>query len=190
MKKLTFSLLFATLCQYAMAQSIQFGALMGGNLSWIAAKENTVKSTSDSKFGMMLGCYIRKVVSDKFALQPELMFAGYGGKFSTEKEKVNYIALPVLAKMNFTDEIFGLTGPQVGVMVRAKNEAGDNLSSKYKTLYASWLFGLGYSFNEIGLDAAIRYNLGLSNIAEASDITMNMNAFQFVLAYRLVGGDD
>jgi len=190
MKKLILPVLFC-FCQAAVAQS-EFGALAGGNLSWVNTRRAADKSysTSDLRLGMLLGGYFRFIMSDRFAVQPELMFAGYGGRNfgGQNKVKLNYIALTVLAKVNFTPELFGLTGPQLGMLASQSNQDSDTLTD-YKFLYVSWPFGLGYSFNNIGVNVSLRYSLGLADITKSSATNDKMDSFQLAVGYHLAGGD-
>lgn len=201
MKKLIFVFLFCTY-QVSVSQGIEFGPLVGGNFSSIREKDffTNERVLYDIKFGVMLGAYSRFKVSEKFSIQPELMFAQYGAIAKDYKVRLNYITLPVLAKVNFTPEIFALTGPQVGVLVGGES-ANEGIYT-YKGIYFSWMLGAGYSFRGIGLDIILRYNLGLNGITKpvffrdptnwsvgSFDSDTKMSSFQIVFAYRLLGGE-
>src|SRR6218665_1567322 len=179
MKKLILPVLFC-FCQAAVAQS-EFGALAGGNLSWVNTRRAADKSysTSDLRLGMLLGGYFRFIMSDRFAVQPELMFAGYGGRNFGGQNKV---------KLNYRFELFGLTGPQLGMLASQSNQDSDTLTD-YKFLYVSWPFGLGYSFNSIGVNVSLRYSLGLADITKSSATNDKMDSFQLAVGYHLAGGD-
>jgi hypothetical protein len=187
MKKLLFSAILLA-SGLVNAQEIKYGAKLGLNIS------NFSGDVTDSKslIGVQLGGFAEIGISDKFAIQPELLFSMQGAKseysetdlgdtYSEEsKTKLNYLNVPVLAKYYIADNFAVLAGPQFGILMSAKEDYDvsetisgitDNYSESadvkdfYKTLSLSFNVGAAYSITEnIFVDA--RYNLGLSSIAK------------------------
>lgn len=187
MKKLLFSAILLA-SGLVNAQEIKYGAKLGLNIS------NFSGDVTDSKslIGVQLGGFAEIGISDKFAIQPELLFSMQGAQseysetdlgdtYSEEsKTKLNYLNVPVLAKYYIADNFAVLAGPQFGILMSAKEDydvsetisgVTDNYSEStdvkdfYKTLSLSFNVGAGYSITEnIFVDA--RYNLGLSSIAK------------------------
>jgi opacity protein-like surface antigen len=187
MKKVLFSavVLFTVISN---AQDIKFGAKVGLNISNFSGDVTNSKSL----IGTQLGGFAEISISDKFAVQPELLFSMQGGKsefsesgvdysYSEEyKTKLNYLNIPVLAKYYLGDKFAVLAGPQFGILMSAKEDSdvtdtylgstetySESVDSKdfYKTLALSFNLGASYSITDnFFVDA--RYNLGLSSITK------------------------
>jgi opacity protein-like surface antigen len=187
MKKILFSaILLAT--GFVNAQEIKFGAKLGLNVS------NFSGDVTDSKslIGAQIGGFAEIAISDKFAIQPELLFSMQGAKTNysetdvdysyseASKTKLNYLNIPVLAKYSLSEKFSILAGPQFGILMSAKEDFdvsetisgvtdsySESVDAKdfYKTLALSFNLGATYSITEnIFVDA--RYNLGLSSISK------------------------
>ncbi|PGH40235.1 MAG: hypothetical protein CRN43_04270 [Candidatus Nephrothrix sp. EaCA] len=182
MKKFLFSIFISVgLC--ANAQETEFGLV-----AFIRGSVSVSNWRGWERSSRIWGSYARFYVSEKWAIQPELLLVRYRGELNdTASFLLNYIALPVLGRLEFTPEIFAFTGPQLGVLTSGVKEHGDK-KEDYKRIYASWLFGAGYVFQEFGLEVSLRYELGLSDLHESDGIKAFMNTFGLVLSYRLAGG--
>ena len=152
------------------AQDVKFGAKAGLNMSnYTGDVEGT-----DMKVGYQVGGFAEIKISEKFAVQPELVFTNLGAKgdFSgvTVTEHLNYIAIPVMAKYFVADKFSVEAGPQIGFLMSAKMKA-DGESVDTKDDYNSTDFGLnvgvGYDITE-NIGVGLRYTAGLSNIAKDS----------------------
>ena len=161
---------------------------------------------ADPKICLVLGGFLTYELNEMFAIQPEVLFSMKGAKFEDEYTeeysnyeyydrtegswKLNYLEIPVLAKLNIPMEsnvkpnIF--IGPALGI----------NLSATYDMDYEWWekedgvivdegsgsddgdiedikgadfglIFGAGVEFGKITVDA--RYNLGLSTIDDSDE---------------------
>jgi opacity protein-like surface antigen len=187
MKKILFSAIFLA-TGFVNAQEIKFGAKVGLNISNFSGEVTDAKSL----IGGQIGGFTEIAISDKFAIQPELIFSMQGAKTNyfesdvnysyseASKTKLNYLNIPVLAKYNVNEKFSILAGPQFGILISAKEDfdvsetisgVTDSYSESvdvkdlYKTLSLSLNIGASYSITEkIFVDA--RYNLGLSSIAK------------------------
>ena len=121
------------------------------------------------------------IVSDKFSVQPELLYSGQGysggqtsGGFS--RSKYDYINLPVLAKIYVAKKISVEAGPQIGFLISAKQTTeNDNVSiPDQKKVDLGLNFGLAYDLKN-RMFFQTRYNLGLSNVNSGS----NANAIKY-----------
>jgi hypothetical protein len=151
-----------------------------------------------SRTGLFFGGFAELCVSNDVAIQPELLYSmqgaeytmseGYDGKF-----KLDYLNVPVMVKVKLTDELIVEAGPQVGILLSAKDEftsSGDSgeedIKDEVKGVDFGANLGLVYQF-EGGLNIGARYNLGLSNINDfdGSDSFKNQNGvFQFSVGFR------
>lgn len=180
MKKIILSLfIYSSLATNA--QGIEHGFVSGSSFSWMKTKETNSAQTSVSgpRRTTIVGWYLHYFVSRNLAVQPELMLTNYGGVLINSEIRLGYIALAVPAQLNITPGLYGLAGPQVAMLIKAKYK------DTYTKMYFACLLGAGYSFRETGLDAGIRYVLGLSDIHAAVGKATQMNAFQLVLTGRI-----
>lgn len=163
------------------AQEVKFGVKAGLNLATISGDE-----TSDvkSKTSFHLGAVAEISISDKFSVQPELLYSAQGAKEDggDGELKVDYINVPIMAKFYVAEGFSVEAGPQVGFIISAKINDGDGSGEydiKDETSGIDFGFNLGLGFKmDSGLNFGARYNLGLSNIwdFEGSDDFKNQNS--------------
>ncbi|MFN4198616.1 MAG: porin family protein [Flavobacterium sp.] len=187
----------------ATAQDISYGAKAGLNMSTLTGDVEDAKSI----FGFHVGGFVEIKISEKFSIQPELLYSAQGAKtefnenfdgFNIKvKETVNlgYLNIPIMAKYYVSDKFSLLAGPQIGLNLSAKAKAEASfeeisfsetvdIKDEVETLDLGLNFGAAYSISEkIFIEG--RYNFGLSNIVKDSDGDKAMNGvFQLSLGYR------
>ena len=198
MKKLILAAAAVFAFGVANAQDMKLGIKAGLNVA-------TISGTTDAKslYGANVGVFGEFKVSDKFSVQPELLFSMQGAKSSeskdfgggfylntTNKLTLNYINIPIMAKFFVADKFSLQAGPQIGFLMTANsteekssnvpgyvnNSSSTDVKSSYNSVDFGVNFGAGYSFTEnIAID--LRYNLGLNgldkNLASGSTATYN-----------------
>lgn len=97
-----------------------------------------------------------------------------------------------------TEALYIEAGPQVGFLMSAKedwsasatfggetlSESGeDDVKDAFKSIDFGFNLGAGYNITE-NLSLGLRYNLGLSNIADSDDVKIKNGVFQFAVAYK------
>lgn len=184
MKKILLTAAAVFAISFANAQDVKFGAKAGLNLSSLANAEG-----AKTQVGFHLGGYATISVSDKFAVQPELLYSAQGAKFEGGSLNLSYINIPVMAKFNVADKFNLEVGPQVGLLMSATQKfSGGSLDVKegYKTMDFGLNFGAGYDVAE-NINVGLRYCLGLSQLekelATGQTATKNTN-IQLSLGYR------
>lgn len=130
-------------------------------------------SGNKGKAGFHAGVLVNLPLTGTVSVQPEAVFSTQGGK-STESGmpdinvNLNYINVPVLAKLTTASNFIIETGPQFGYLISAKTKQGgdkEDVKDVFKSTDFSWVFGVGYMVaNTIGVD--VRYHLGLTSIAK------------------------
>lgn len=206
MKKVILSAIAVMAFGMANAQDVKFGLKGGLNVSNFSG--DTEGIDFKSRFGFNAGGFVEIKFSEKFALQPEVLYSTQGAKvdnFNLDVDDVGtvnadvafnlaYINIPVMFKY-FAAEKFSLeAGPQIGFLVSAetKTKVDGYGSSKVdiKDNFESIDFGLnlgaGYDFTE-NFSAGVRYNLGLANIAkteEGDDSKLHNGAFSLSVGYK------
>ena len=181
--------LFAGLALRAQKTDVHFGLKAGLNIANLNVKD---ASGYDSKASFYAGGLAHIHVTQHFAIQPEVMYSGQGGKTTIAgtdyKVNLNYINVPVLGQY-MTGGGFRLqTGPQVGFLTTAKSKVNDdetNIKDNFKTTDFSWVFGASYQTHSgFGVDG--RYNLGLSDISESNASKVRNRVVQLGVFYQFM----
>ncbi|WP_417200793.1 porin family protein [Bizionia sp.] len=172
------------------AQDVRFGVKGGVNFANLAGDFGVSGFDEDfqdaeMKVGFHIGGLAELKLTEKFALQPELLFSNQGFKstyFDIDDRKqdynvnLSYVNIPIMAKFFPIDGLSIEAGPQIGFLVSAKDERNDyyndyleegDVKIDTKDLYKSLDFGLNFGASyemESGLFFTARYNLGLSKV--------------------------
>lgn len=189
MKKLLLSAAVALIAFTANAQEstsssndVMFGAKAGVNFAKLTGDD---VEDADGRTGLNLGFVAELPISEKFSLQGEVVYSQQGLQEDFEggeyKLKLDYINVPVLAKIYVTDGLAFEVGPQFGFNVastaefQVEGEDGDELSSVERDLEDAVegfdfgaAFGASYKLDS-GLFFQARYALGLTSVYESSD---------------------
>ena len=191
MKKLLFVVAFAAIGFTSVnAQEVKFGAKAGVNFASVTGDLENV----DGKVAFHIGGVAEIMISDKFSVQPELMYSaqGYKGEESGSEEiagetysykeevtgKLDYIILPIMAKYYVAEGFSIEAGPQVGFLLNAEEDydytetfmgetSSESGTEDMKDYMSSIDFGVNFGLGykmESGLNFGARYNLGLSNV--------------------------
>ncbi|MEO6611175.1 MAG: porin family protein [Chitinophagaceae bacterium] len=183
MKKLCVACLAFFSLISARAQTTSFGIKAGYNSSSVQV---TNADDWDSKSGLHLGALAHIHITSHFAVQPELVYSCQGGEKTNTKLKLGYINLPVLLQYMISEGLRLQTGPQIGFLVSAKQKTGDvevDVDDLLNAVDFSWSVGGGYLFSS-GLGIDLRYNIGLNNISDQTNITAKNRVFQAGLFYQ------
>ncbi len=134
------------------------------------------------------GAFVVIPVSEKFSVQPELIYSLQGEKAKSIDAALHndYLNIPVMAKFYVADKFSVEAGPQVGFLLSAKVKyAGQSydVKSLYNTTDFSLCFGLGYDITDDLLINA-RYNAGLSTLDKSGNQTIKNSVFQLSLGYK------
>lgn len=115
------------------AQDIRFGAKAGVNFATIGGD---FTDDAESKTGFHLGGLVELLLTDKIAIQPEVLYSAQGAKMeetessdlvnltitTTSKTKLDYINIPIMGKFYIIDGLAVEAGPQVSFLVSANRE--------------------------------------------------------------------
>lgn len=157
------------------AQDLRFGVKAGFGINTFSL-ENL--SDGGTRLGFQLGLLSEiglenAGLSERFALQPEILFTTKGGKYNANttevKERLSYIDIPVLFKYKPLEAVGLYAGPQLSILTKGKYKydmGGDNNTIDNRDAFKKVDYGLavgtGIELNTIFID--IRYNLGLGNV--------------------------
>ena len=200
MKKLFLTAAAVFAFSFANAQDVKYGAKAGLNISSI-----TGDGTEDvsSKIGFQVGGFAEIKISDKFAIQPELLYSAQGAKAKLSEEgvsikatqKLAYLNIPVIAKYYVAKGFSLEAGPQLGFLLSAEQESTESIdgvttteSDDNKEGFNSTDFGFnlgaGYDVTE-NINLGVRYSIGLSNIVKDSeDFKQNNSNIAIAVGYK------
>lgn len=161
---------------------VQFGVKAGVNFAKLTGDD---VEDADGRTGFHVGGVAEIPVSEKFSVQPELVYSQQGLQRKTNegefKLKLDYLNIPVMAKFYVADGFAIEAGPQFGFNVSAKSEVqveggnGNEVSEIQRELEDTvegfdFGFGGGISYKmATGLFFQARYIIGLTSVYEASD---------------------
>ncbi|MEN7548723.1 porin family protein [Rapidithrix thailandica] len=211
MKKTILTVAFALFAVVFAQAQVSGGLKAGLNLNNLNSSQDGFDM--DSKLGYHFGAYLEANVSEKFSIQPELLFSAQGAKRSETYEdfgikisddtkvNLNYLNVPVLVKFNINEMFNIYAGPQAGFVLSAKTkseveamghseETEVDIKDDMKSIDFGLTFGVGVNL-PAGLNATLRYNLGLSDTRENDDEgdAIKNGVFQLSVGYRLFGGN-
>jgi len=164
------------------AQNINIGTKIGLNSYTI----NTDNSSSfDSKLGLHAGLLGHIHLNRQFALQPEIVYSMQGAKSGNTDLMLDYINIPVILQYMFDNGFRIQAGPQLGLLVRAKAENNSSVDIKddFKSIDAGLSFGVSYVHTPTDFGIDLRYNLGLTDISESSNVNSTNRGFQIGIFY-------
>lgn len=172
---------------YVNAQSVNIG-IKGGLNSYTIGGDDT--DDIDSKLGYNVGLLGHIHLSERFGLQPEIVYSTQGAKANDGsgdvKISLDYINVPVLFQYMYDNGFRIQAGPQVGFLTSAKAKADGitiDLDDSFDTIDFGVSVGASYVDPSSGFGVDARYNLGLNNINE-DDSSKNYNrGFQVGIFY-------
>jgi hypothetical protein len=148
-----------------------YGVKAGINISNHKTTGEGINVNTNPLVGFHLGGYGHFFILEPLAIQGELLFSQKGSKWDdpyfSGKDRVNYIDIPILVRYQILEYLNVHAGPQLGIMVSAKQipEDGDKMDVKdfYKGTDFSLVFGAGGNLPN-NIHVTIRYILGLSTV--------------------------
>lgn len=189
MKKLIFTLSLIGLVTAGAFAQLSGGLKAGVNFANQKFESDGISFSPDGLVGFHAGAYVNIAPSEKFSIQPELLFNMVGSKVEDSEFKMSYISIPVMFKYS-PAPIFNIqAGPQFGFLMGAKLDDED-FKDNFKGLDLGVGIGAGVDL-PMGLNFTLRYVLGLSDIGdgELSEVTVKNNVLQASIGYRLFGGE-
>jgi len=181
-KQSIFTILFCFIIATTSAQDFSFGVKGGINVASIGGGTYTGFSGLGSKISFHVGGVAEVPISEKFAVQPELLFSGQGSKItfvSGTNINLNYINLPILGKYYIIEGLSAEAGPLVGFLLSTNRDKED-----YNSLDVAFAIGASYKLNE-KIFFSLRYNKGITDINknDTIDVSNQNNVLQISAGY-------
>lgn len=105
-------------------------------------------------------------IIDAIAIQPELLYSVQGSDTKDENYKLNYITLPVVLKVYFTDSFNLQAGPQLGLLI----SESDNFTAFESNTFDMGLAGGAEFFFADSFSVQARYIAGIVEVSNKVDI--------------------
>jgi len=162
------------------SSGIHFGAKAGVNFASISDDDNF--GDSDGRTSFHVGAVINIGLSEKFSLQPEVVYSSQGYTYTEPgykaTGKIDYINIPVMAGFMVVDGLTLQAGPQLGINITAKetyDDGDDDFDFKDETQTIDFGLGFGAQYKlDFGLFFQARYTLGLNNIISDDDVNLDI----------------
>jgi hypothetical protein len=173
------------------AQNFRLGVSAGIDASNIAISGAT-GGPLNNKIDVAGGISGEAVISPLFSVQLEANYSRQGAGIinadgsTAGSYNLDYITIPLLAKLYGTPQLSFYAGPQIGLMMKAKvkSSTADDMDVKdllEKTDFYA-VFGSEYKFKN-GIFVGARFNAGLTNIVK--DKTSNQDLRNHYFSLRL-----
>ena len=178
MKTKLLSLLAALIITQSLMAQFHLGAKAGANIIKIDGKS----FKDEFRYGYHLGGFAEIRLSNKFVLQPEVVFNQfstsvdsnfsnvYHNAFSSSQSnvKLNYLSIPVLLNYKLLGSFLSLqAGPQFGVLMNNDKNLLQNGAEAFKRGDFSMVGGAQVKLGPIRVSG--RYVVGLSNLNDIDD---------------------
>ncbi len=207
MKKIIF--LFVTVFAFTLlnAQDISFGLKAGPNFADLNISDSDDDDEFETRTAFHVGGLVEFSFSDKFSVQPELLFSSVGAKYEESEGEVsmklqiieNYLSVPIMLKFYPIEGLSLQAGPQIGFLLSAKGKMEisgtssdditeeEDIKDEFESIDFGVGFGLGYKM-DMGLFFDARYVLGMINVAKEidDDEYVKNNVIQLSIGYKFM----
>ena len=201
MKRTLFSIILAMGATAAFAQNVRVGIKAGPSYTKFRGLDPQQLSSASNAYrlGWHAGLMADIKVTDKFSVQPELLYSQKGAQNKLAafiRTVFTYLDLPVMVKARLGETGFFLEGgPQFGYLLKAASYNDDysfDVKESYEKVDVGYAAGLGYQLSS-GPLLGFRFNGGLTRLNKpyinggqirATEDMWN-NAFQLYAGYLL-----
>jgi len=185
MKKifLSFTLLSITaIFSTVNAQGLGIGIKGGVNF----ANQSITDINTNSRTGFHVGAYAVIAFSEKWGIQPELLYSAQGSELPDETSEFNYMSIPILLRWKLASVLSVHAGPQFSTLLDAKID-GDNIKDDIKN--SDFGLALGATVHlPLGLNGGVRYVWGFTNVSDLQDDTEVKNSVvQVFVGWTIIG---
>mgnify|MGYP000408540880 CR=1 FL=1 len=173
MKKLSIVMFLIAAVAGANAQSLHIGGKLGANIT----KIDGVSFDDAYQLGYQLGAFAEIDFNKTVGIQPEVLFSQTNSQYSEEFKdiyenilspaggddvKLNYLNIPLLLRINASDKLTLLAGPQFSILMNDDQDLVDNGQAAFKSGDVNGVAGLQLNWGSFRVYG--RYVFGLSDI--------------------------
>jgi hypothetical protein len=197
-------LFFAAGSQALCGQGIEYGVKGGLNLSNFGGSD---ADEWDNRVGIAIGGFLAYPVMNMFYIQPEVLYTmkgakwdyDFGGASYTETLQLDYLEIPVLAKLviplqNSTIKPMIYAGPAVAFNLKSNwhvegnGEEFDEEDDEVKSTDFGFVLGggVGIPFGSHMLGVEVRYDFGLSSFDDSPEkYNIKNNTIMLMLSFQI-----
>ena len=146
--------------------------------------------STQGRTGFHGGAYVVLAFSEKWAIQPEIMYSKQGSEVPdlNSVNDFNYMSIPVLLRFKPISLISIEAGPQFSSLLSVKDTNGDSIKDNFK----SGDFGLAAGATlhlPLGINAGIRYIWGFSDVSDVEDWEVKNTLGQVFVGWTFLGSN-
>ncbi len=177
MKKVLLVAILALSVAITANAQLKIGVKAGANFAGVNDSETNMT------IGFTGGVLGQFKLSDKWAIQPEVLFNMQGAKYSGSIDqtwRLNYIAVPVMAQYNVFKGLSVELGPQFGFLITSKSKySGSKHDMKDYTKSFELALGAGaaYEIADFPIGFFARYTFGLIEFDSSTSIGTNLRNY-------------
>lgn len=170
----------------AAQEFVYFGVKGGVNFSTFSGDGFSDFEDESARTGYHLGLLAEVPVSDRFSIQPEVLYSAQGFDLVRREDnndvehQLDYITVPVMAKFYVFDGLALEAGPQFGFVVEEAIDFGSTEIERYddnrNDFDLSVGLGASYKFNKFFLYG--RYNAGMTDIYDVEGVDAKNSVVQ------------
>ncbi len=164
------------------AQGVGLGIKAGANF----ANQSITDISTDSKTGFHGGAYLVLAFSEKWGIQPELLYSSQGSELPSTTSEFDYMSIPVLVRWKPLSVLSIEAGPQFSTLLGAKID-GDDIKDEIKK--SDFGLAVGATVHlPLGFNAGLRYVWGFTNVNDLSnDTTVKNSVVQVYAGWTIFG---
>jgi len=167
------------------SQGIGIGIKAGANF----ANQSITDISTESRTSFHGGAYLTLAFSEKWAIQPELLFSSQGSEIPDfdEVTQLDYFSIPILLRWKPIKLLSFHAGPQFSTLLSAVDKSGDSIKENFKNSE----FGLAAGATvhlPLGINGGLRYVWGFTDVADLADDTSVKNkTIQIFVGWTIFG---
>ncbi|MBX0333907.1 PorT family protein [Pontibacter sp. HSC-14F20] len=150
-----------------------FGIKGGVNFATLRGSDKEVLGNFSGLTTFHAGVYTQFSLGNVFSIQPEALYSRKGIERNDSTFRFDYLEVPILAVFNITENVSVHFGPQVGVLMSAKEEDTEVGIEPLNTFAYGIAAGAEARLSIFRLGA--RYNLGLEDLRKETNQGQKIN---------------
>ncbi|SIQ61672.1 porin family protein [Pontibacter lucknowensis] len=150
-----------------------FGIKGGVNFATLRGSDKDVLGNFSGLTTFHAGVYTQFSLGNTFSIQPEALYSRKGIERNDSTFRFDYLEVPILAVFNITENVSIHFGPQVGILMSAKEEDTEVSIEPLNTFAYGVAAGAEARLSIFRLGA--RYNLGLEDLRKENNQGQKIN---------------
>ena len=181
MKKLLVLVMALGIFGILQAQEFDLGLKAGVNFSQLRDAEDL-----DNRTGLLAGAFVGVKFSDRFAIQPEILYSQQGGDSDFGDYHIDYVNVPVIFKFYLIGDVLNVqAGPQFGFVANDDFPEFEAIEEQVEAESFDMSAAVGAGLDlPFGLRVDARYNFGFTETIENTDAKNGV--FSLALGYSFL----